>query len=174
MLTDVVEKILSLVSLFPIDGARSYMPKGKSTWKPICVFTGKENNWLNQGDVIMNMIFEACCRHEGRGFNWYIGKTKRVAFHLNGSLIVLSSNSIPLVYLLGSKGGSGKTRAAMEYISSSDRYGTRFRQHEVILHDQMEFQERYEDQIEGEFGDEAKDQPQTRAPTCVNAFETFK
>ena len=119
----------------------------------------------------MNQLFEACCRNEGRGFKWHIGK---VTFQLNGSLIVLTSDSIPLVYLLGSKGGSGKTRAAMEYISTSDCYGTRFRQHEIVIHDQMEFHERFEDQKEGVFGEEAKDQPQTRDCTCADVFEMFK
>lgn len=119
----------------------------------------------------MNQVFEALCRNEGRGLKWHIG---RVTFKLDGSLIVLTSDSIPLVYLLGSKGGSGKTRAAMEYISTSDCYGTRFRQHEIVIHDQMEFHERYEDQKEGVFGEEAKDQPQTRDCTCAAAFEAFK
>ena len=119
----------------------------------------------------MNQIFEACCRNDGRGLKWHIGK---VTFHLDGSLIALTSDSIPLVYLLGSKGGSGKTRAAMEYISTSDCYGTRFRQHEIVIHDQMEFHERFEDQKNGEFGELPTDQPQTRDCTCAAVFDMFK
>lgn len=118
----------------------------------------------------MNQVFAECNQNEGRGHKWHIGK---VTFQLNGSLIALTSDSIPMVYLVGSKGGSGKTRAAMEYISSSDYYGTRFRQHEVIIHDQMEFHERFQDQQAGKFGKEATDQPQTREPTCVNSFNIF-
>ena len=158
------------VSLFPLNGVPDWMPKGKSPWKPICVFIGKEKRWLDQGDVIMNSLFSELNVNEGRGKSYHIGP---VMFRLRGSLIALTSDSIPLVYLVGSKGGSGKTRAAMEYISTSDEYSTRFRQHEVIIHEQIEFHWRWLDQKNGAFGKKAKDQPQTRNPTCSASFDTF-
>ena len=101
---------------------------------------------------------------------WHLGK---VTFQLNGSLIVLTSDSVPLVYILGSKGGSGVTRAAMEYISYSEFYGSRFRQHEIIIHDQIEFHERWTDQQNGAFGNVARDKPQTRDATCTPSFTSF-
>ena len=119
----------------------------------------------------MNRLFEEFIKHEGEGYIWNIG---RVKFQLNGSLIVLTSDSVPLVYLLGSKGGSGVTRAAMEWISSSDLFGTRFRQHEIVIHVQEEFHERLLAQRRGEFGTEARDQPQTRDCTCASSFTVYR
>jgi hypothetical protein len=145
------------------------MPKGKSPPKPIYVFVGKENKWLEQGDKIMNKLFAELQTRDGDPISWNIGK---VLFVLDGK-IVLTSDSVPLQYLIGSKGGSGYTRAAIEYISHSKKYGNRMRHHEVCLHRQEQHADRWEDQQNGVFGDKKPDQPQTRPPTCAGAFETY-
>jgi hypothetical protein len=145
------------------------MPRGKSPPKPIFVFVGKENKWLEQGDKIMNKLFAELQTTNGESISWNIG---RVLFVLDGK-IVLTSDSIPLQYLIGSKGGAGYTRAAMEFMSHSKKYGHRMRHHEVCLHTQVQFAGRWEDQKNGLFGDRKPDQPQTRAPTCAGAFEAF-
>lgn len=137
--------------------------------KPIWVFVGKENKWLDQGDQVMNKLFAEMEVTDGIYLSWNIGK---VLFKLHGK-IVLTSDSVPLQYLIGSKGSGGHTRAAMEFISTSKKYGTRFRQHEVIIHTQQEMNDRWNDQQNGMFGDLARDQPQTRPPTCHDVFDKF-
>ena len=99
---------------------------------------------------------------------WHFG---RVLVKLDG-LIVLTCDSSPLVYLTGSKGGQ-RLRAAFEYYSDSDSYETRFRHHEVVIHTQGEFLYRWKAQRKGEFGNQQRDLPQTREPTCTRAIETY-
>ena len=113
----------------------------------------------------MNMLFAKV----GEELSWNIGN---VLFELTDK-IVLTSDSIPLVYLLGTKGGSSKLRGGMEYLSDADMYGYRFRHHEIILHTQAEVHERYLHQKAGGFEEGARFQPQTRDVTCAGAFEVF-
>lgn len=111
-----------------------WSPKKRSPFKPIYVGIGKEKIVLDVGSQMMCQVFAAL----PMSF-----RVRSKLINVTNTFVVLTSDSVPLQYILGTKMGNTDHRGAFEFESSAKSFSTRFRQHRVICHTQEDFMKKW-------------------------------